>query len=469
MTSLSIKWRISLWVSAVLVAVIITICIVAYNEFEESHLRNLDQTIEAMADGIVASLDNISNRETWTEEVSKVTGSLTGNSTFFYRIWLDDSSSDLLAGQSAESEQGRWLHELSEQNRPVIEESSFVNKGIPGNEYRIAWLRHKINGDVVNIAVAGSSHFTFHEMHEFLKLLFILGAGLILSSVIATFWTVRCGLLPIDITAKKLKDITYPKVRESIFDNKKAPKELSPFLEALNDMLNRLDRILEQQKQFTSDAAHELRTPLSLAKSTLQAAQMLQSDRERCVAAIDETLEDIERMEKIIRQMLLLARMDEVDVNDSDGEVRLDVLLKELAETYGKKMELSGGRVTLDEPPDTIVHGNIDELIRLFSNILDNAVKYGPPKGTIHVSLRPDSDRHVIVDIHDEGGGIPPESLAHLFDRFYRVDPSRSQKTGGAGLGLAIARAIARRHRGDISISSDPGHGTLVRTRLARL
>ena len=132
-------------------------------------------------------------------------------------------------------------------------------------------------------------------------------------------------------------------------------------------------------------------------------------------------------------------------------------------------MELSGGRVTLDEPPDTIVHGNIDELIRLFSNILDNAVKYGPPKGTIHVSLRPDSDRHVIVDIHDEGGGIPPESLAHLFDRFYRVDPSRSQKTGGAGLGLAIARAIARRHRGDISISSDPGHGTLVRTRLARL
>ena len=469
MTSLSIKWRISLWISAVLIAVITIISVVAYNEFEESHLRSLDQTITAMAEGIVASLDNISNKEKWTEEVSQLTGGLDKKSSFFYRIWLDGSSSDLLTGQGPDSEQDRRLHELSEQNKPAIENYTFANIGVSGSEYRAVWMRHKINGDVVNIAVAGSSHFTYHEMHEFLRLLLILGAALIIGSIIATVWTVRCCLLPIEIAAKRLQNITHPKIRDVVFDNAKAPKELSPFIKALNDMLSRLDRVLQQQKQFTSDAAHELRTPLSLAKSTLQAAQILQSERERYMAAINDTLEDIERMEKIIQQMLILAHMDEMGQDDTNNEeVQLDVLLRELAETYRKKMELSGGKVILENIPDTTVHGNIDELIRLFSNVLDNAAKYGPPNGTIRISLENNSNNHISINIHDEGGSIPPESLPHLFDRFYRVDPSRSKKTGGAGLGLAIAREIAIRHKGDISITSDPSSGTLVSIQLAR-
>ena len=468
MTSLSIKWRISLWITAVLIAVIVTISIVASNEFEESHLRSLDQTITAMADGIVASLDNISNKEKWTEEVSKLTSGLDKKSSFFYRIWLDESSSDLLTGQSPDSEQDHWLHELSEQIKPAIENATFVNIGIQGNEYRAVWMRHRINGDVVNIAVAGSSHFTFHEMHEFIRLLFILGIALIISSFVAIVWTVRCCLLPIDITAKKLHNITHPKIREVIYDNRKVPKELSPFIEALNDMLSRLDRVLQQQKQFTSDAAHELRTPLSLIKSTLQTTQMLQSEQERYQAAINDSLEDIDRMEKIIRQMLILARLDEVELDKTHEEVQIDVLLKELAETFDKKMKISDGKVIFEEHPEVIIHGNIDELIHLFSNILENAAKYGPANGTISISLKSESDNYIIVTIHDQGGEIPNESIPHLFDRFYRVDPSRSPKTGGAGLGLAIAREIALRHNGDISITSNPDKGTFVTIRLTR-
>lgn len=467
MTSLSIKWRISLWISVVLIVVITIICIVAYNEFEESHLRNIDQTLLAMADGITASLDNISDKKKWTEEVNGLTEGSKGNSSFYYRIWKDGSHSDLLVNQISSSEREHSLHALPERNKPQIDQPSFINIGIPGNEYRAVWIRHKLNGDIVNIAVAGSSHFTFHEMHEFLRLLLVLGSILIISSVLATFWTVRCCLLPIDITAKRLKNITHPKVNEVIFDNKKAPKELSPFIEALNDMLSRLDRILQQQKQFTSDAAHELRTPLSLAKSTLQTSQILAGQREQDLAAIDDALEDIERMEKIIQQMLILARLDEVSIKDADGEVQVDVLLRELAETYDKKMLKSGGHVILEEIPDTAIHGNIDELIRLFTNILDNATKYGPSDGIIRISLKSGPESYITINIQDEGGSIPPESIPHLFERFYRVEPSRSKKTGGAGLGLAIAREIALRHKGDISITSNPDNGTYVSVRLA--
>ncbi len=468
MTSLSLKWRISLWISAVLMAVIVIISVVAYIEFEESHLRSNDRTLKAMANGIVSSLDTSSNKEKWAEEVSKVTGSSDENPSTLYRIWLDGSSVDLLTSDTPDSEHGRWLHELPEQNRPLIEESNFMNISLSGNEYRAVWLRHKINGGIVNIVVAGSSYFTYHEMHEFLRLLLILGTSLIIGSVVVTMWTVRGGLRPIDLTAERLQVITHPNIGEVIFDDKKVPKELSPFVVALNDMLSRLDRVLQQQKQFTSDAAHELRTPLSLAKSTLQAAQIHQRQSGEYRQAINDSLEDIARMEHLIEQLLVLARLDEVGRDIAKGEVQLDVLLCELTETYGKKMERSGGKVIFEEPPDMTIQGDLDELIRLFSNVLDNATKYGPPDGTISVSLGYGPDDYATVRIHNKGGHISPEVLPHLFDRFYRADPSRSKSTGGAGLGLAIAREIARRHNGDISITSSPDSGTLVCIRLAR-
>ncbi len=515
MTSLSIKWRISLWISAVLLAVIATISVAAYNEFEESHLRNLNRTLDAMANGILSSLDTSSNKEKWAAEVSKVTGQTGSNPPVLYRIWLDGSSEDLLAGDAPDprfclstEKRGGWLHNLPEQNKPAVEKNNFMNIGLPGNEYRANWLRHKINGDIVNIVVAGSSHYTYHEMSEFLTLLLILGASLIIGSIIATMWTVRCNLRPIAQTAEQLQKINQPNLGGITFDAQRVPKELRPFVEALNALLGRLDRVLSRQRQFTSDAAHELRTPLSLAKSTLQAAQItLQrsgagsqgsgvSGQEGQVSrdegrgtrdessifhlpssigrepdeyrqAINDSLDALARMEHLIEQLLLLARLDESGRIRSQEDVRLDVLLRELAETYGEKMSHSAGKVIFEESPEIIIQGDLDELIRLFSNILDNACKYGPAGGTIKITLASEPAGYVTVSIHDQGGSIPPDALPHLFDRFYRADPSRSKSTGGAGLGLAIARQIARHHNGDISITSSPTGGTLVSIRLA--
>ena len=469
MTPLSLKWRISLWISAVLITVIAVISFVAYNEFKESHLRITDEALRAMVNGIVSSLDTISDKEKWAEEVKKVTGRTEENPSALYRIWLDGSSADLIVSDSRDSVYGHWLHDLSEQNKPSIEGLNYLNIGLPHNEYRAVWIRHKINGEIANIVIADSSHFTYHELYEFLRLLLVLGTGLIIGSIVATMWTVRCALLPIDMTAKRLHDITRPNVGEVTFDYKKVPKELRPFVDALNDMLKRLDRVLQRQKQFTSDAAHELRTPLSLAKSTLQAAQIHDRQTAEYRQAIKDSLEDIARMEQLIEQLLVLARLEEDERHSTTSEVQLDVLLRELSETYGKKMERSGGEVIFEESPNITVQGNIDELIRLFSNVLDNASKYGPPSGTIHLSLETESNGYIKVCIHDEGGNIPPDTLPHIFDRFYRAEPSRSKSTGGTGLGLAIAREIARRHNGDISITSSHNSGTLVSIRLPRM
>jgi len=469
MICISLKWRVSLWVTAVLVAVIVTISIVSYFEFEESHLGQIDRTLLAMANRIMASLDDHQGQEELEREIRAVTATSASNGTYFsFRIWMEDSSTDLLVSDAPDSEHGQWLHELQEQNAPAKEQYVLMNIGQRGNEYRAIWMRHTIDDRVVNIAVAGSSHFTFHELREFLQLLLILGASLIIGSVVAIMWTVRCGLRPIDTTAKQLQEIKYPNLTKTIFDTKKVPEELHPFVNALHDMLDRLNSVLQRQKQFTSDAAHELRTPLASAKSTLQATQMHQRQPDEYRQAIRDTLEDVARLERLIEQLLILSRMDEAGMQTVKDDVQLEVLLRELAESYNEKAKQEGGKVILAESSATTIQGNLDELARLFSNVLDNAVRYGPSGGTISMALRPASDGYATVSIQDEGSNIPPEAIPRLFDRFYRVDHSRSSSTGGVGLGLAIARQIARRHNGDISITSDPDSGTIVSIRLAR-
>ncbi|MBL7187661.1 MAG: hypothetical protein ISS70_15170 [Phycisphaerae bacterium] len=466
MTSLSLKWRVSLWVSAVIAAVIATISIVAKVEFEESHLRSIDRTLLAMANGIAASLNDPQGDEELMRDIQAVTGRPGRNSSTSYRIWMDGSSTDLLASDTPDSKYGRWLRELPDRSSPAQEELTFVNIGQPHDEYRAVWMREKTDEGTVNIVVADSSHFSHHEMYEFERLLLVLGGSLILGSVVAVMWTVRCGLRPIHVTAERLNHIYHissPNAEKAFLDDLKIPDELRPFVEALRNMLNRLDRVLQQQKQFTSDAAHELRTPLALAKSTLQTAQMNQEDASENRQAIVDVLKDVVRMEHLTEQLLVLARMDETN-EQVITEVQLDVLLSELAETFGEKIRSSGGKVILEGLPVTTVRGNLDELIRVFSNVLDNAAKYGPSNGAVRITLEHTPDSYATARIHDEGGSIPADALPHLCDRFYRADQSRCSSTGGAGLGLAIAREIVSRHDGNISITSDAGSGTLDST-----
>jgi heavy metal sensor kinase len=463
MICLSLKWRVSLWVTVVLVAVITTLSIVAYFEFEEYHLREVDRTLLAMAKGILANLNDHHSQEELEREARSVTETSGPNTTYFsYRIWIKGSSADLIVSDTPDSEYWRRLHKLPEQNAPANEQYAFMNIGQRGNEYRAIWVRHTIDKGIVNIVVAGSSHFTFHELHEFLQLLLILGASLVIGSIVAIMWTVRCALRPIDITAKQLQEITHPNVKKNIFDEKKLPEELRPFLDALNDMLDRLNAVLERQKEFTSDAAHELRTPLASAKSTLQVTQMQQRQPDEYRQAIHNTLEDIARLERLIEQLLIMSRMDEGETQTVKDDIQLDVLLSELAETYNEKAKQEGGKVVLAESSAITIKGNLDELARLFSNVLDNAVRYGRSGGIVSIALRPGSDGYATVSIHDDGGNIPSNAIPRLFDRFYRVDHSRSSSTGGVGLGLPIAQEIAHRHDGDIEITSDPITGTTV-------
>jgi signal transduction histidine kinase len=220
---------------------------------------------------------------------------------------------------------------------------------------------------------------------------------------------------------------------------------------------------MRSQKRFITDASHELRTPLAVAKSTIQTARLRQRSDQEYRQTLDELLNDIDRLDRLACQLLDLARLEENETPTVAEDVPLAPLLGDLVEQYHAQAAANGGKMVFESGgAAATVRGNPAELARLFGNLIDNAVKHGPRGGTVHVGLAADGANGCRVTVHDEGGAIPPDQLARLFERFYRADASRSRITGGSGLGLAISQEIALRHGGEIRIASSPDEGTAV-------
>ena len=226
-------------------------------------------------------------------------------------------------------------------------------------------------------------------------------------------------------------------------------------------MLERLDSAMRQQKIFIADASHELRTPIAVAKSTLQATLAIPRSPEEYRQALQEATDDLRRMERLVDDLLTLAHLEENPSPMQSRELDLNELLKDVAEAALPRISSAGGRLVCELAPFHFT-GDPEQLRRLFANLLDNALRHGPAGGEVRLTLRHQEGMAEIL-VHDEGGAISPEDLPYLFDRFYRADRSRSQSTGGIGLGLAIAKAIILRHGGAIRIESTVAAGTSVR------
>jgi len=267
----------------------------------------------------------------------------------------------------------------------------------------------------------------------------------------------RRALTPVDRIARTAQEIGESDLSRRINVNTK--DELGRLATTLNDMIGRLDKAFQRQKQFTSDASHDLRTPLAV----IEAESTLALQKERPSSDYRQSLEIIaqeaRQMSSLIDQLLALARADAGKQQWSFAEVHLGKLITDLSsdvEVLCQEKRLtfrSGGT------PDLVVKGDEARLRQLLMNLLDNAVRYTPAPGTVSVSLRREGQMAVIA-IGDTGIGIPSEDMPFIFDRFYRVGKSRSHAEGGSGLGLAICRRIAEAHGGKIAVESQVGAGS---------
>ena len=274
------------------------------------------------------------------------------------------------------------------------------------------------------------------------------------------------GLLAIGLTYRAVGRMLRPlkKLTDSVeaVDEQNLNRRVEPggaqgevlvLTESFNGMLDRLEEAFLIQKSFAANAAHELKTPLAVIKSSLEMNPHPET------ADYQEFMEDtgksLERIIKTVEGLLSLANLASVE---TDQKVEVSALIRQaVQELSGKAKSAQVEMSVFCEEAE--VNGNPSLLYRAFYNLIENAIKYNRVGGQVRIAIKPDKE-HVMVQITDNGIGIEAEAVGHIFEPFFRADQSRSQKIPGSGLGLAVVKMILDKHEGEISVESQAGKGT---------
>jgi signal transduction histidine kinase len=241
--------------------------------------------------------------------------------------------------------------------------------------------------------------------------------------------------------------------------------EVGRLAATFDSMLMRLDEAFQREQQFVANASHELRTPLTAMQTIISSTLARPRPPKEYEQALSDLDEEADRMRTMTEGLLLLARND-VPRPEMFETLDLSLLLEDVVESLRPLAEDKGLELICDVPKELILTGDNDGLIRLFVNLLGNAIKY-TEQGRVTVSAGQDRNGTVSITVVDTGDGIAPEQLPYIFDRFYRADKSRS--TAGVGLGLAIAAEVAHAHSGTIKVDSEIGAGSTFTVQLAQI
>jgi signal transduction histidine kinase len=277
------------------------------------------------------------------------------------------------------------------------------------------------------------------------------------------FWLLNRGLAPLRQLAAEAAGVSVNSWNFVPPERARMVKELAPLTNALETVLTGLEHAFMQQRRFVGDAAHELKTAVAVLKSSLQLLTLKQRTALEYEQGIERCQLDCERLEETVAKMLTLAR---AETTAASPEMAADLaeVLRQVTEQFESMAELKHLKIILLAEEPVLVDIDREQLQLLCSNLLLNALQHSAAGSAVRAVVQQDGTRAELT-IEDVGEGIAPEDLPHVFERFYRGDPSRSRNTGGTGLGLAICKAITSRWQGTIEIASDLGVGTKVNVR----
>ncbi len=274
-------------------------------------------------------------------------------------------------------------------------------------------------------------------------------------------------LRPVDRVSSLASRISHANLKERI-EHRGPEDEVKRLADTFDSMLERLESAFESQKQFVQDASHELRTPIAIAQTNIEVLEMeKRATKEDYKQLVDILKQSLQRMNDINNSLLLLSE----GTPSQSRWAGVDVISL-LSEVYGEtRAEAKAAGINLEwQPADSnlSVRGDVMQLKQAMINLIDNAIKYNRPGGSVKLSTRADG-QSVIIDVSDTGIGISAEDLPHIFERFFRVEKSRSREQGGSGLGLAIVKKIVEDHGGMVSTESAVGEGSTFRISLPGL
>lgn len=441
--SASIRTRITLWHTLMMALVLAVFALGTYAYVRESLFSQIDARMDANLNlfaktkhAEVSDLDEI-------ERHSPVLAfSVLENGSPYYMSdgW---STAKLDAAGSAPSS-GRWIY-ISPQ----------------GNIFHLKEIALLIDGINLLITTAEQSEQIHHGLDR-LGLTLLVGFPVtLLLSLFGGYFLAGRMLKPLQHITQRARSISAENLNERL-DITNPHDELGQLSTILNDAFARLDDTFKRLKCFTQDAAHELRTPLAVLRSVGEVSLQKPREPETYREVIGSMLEEVDRLGRLVGGLLTLARAESDQYSAPKKSESLQSLVQEVVECLLVLAEEKNQILAFDAPKPLLSNIDYDTVRLALMNLIANALRFTPEGGTIKVSLR-DCGNSAAIEIQDNGPGIAPEHHQYIFERFYRVDSSRSHDTGGTGLGLAIARWAVEANNGRIEMESLTGLGSLFR------
>lgn len=295
-------------------------------------------------------------------------------------------------------------------------------------------------------------------LHAWLLVLVLGLALLVFLAVLGGYLLVQRALRPVDRIIHSAERISSRNLAERL-PVPNTRDELERLSTALNGMIRRLDEGFQHSQRFLADASHELRTPLTMMQAGLESVIESTPEKNEVREFAGSSLEEVERLKGIVEGLFTLSRLDAGEALQQSALFDLG----ELATTTTDQMVLLAEdrkiRVTCHAPEKVMVEGDRARMKQVIVNLLDNAIKYTPHGGRIDVRVMT-RETKAVLEVSDNGIGIPRDALPFVFERFYRVDKARSREFGGAGLGLSIVRSICAAHKGQVEVHSEEGKGS---------
>ncbi|MBF0120700.1 MAG: HAMP domain-containing protein [Desulfobacterales bacterium] len=477
----SIRFKIILWYMFVLSLTLLFFSMLLYKSLSEKLYSDLDELLQSRAKGIIDSIDTY-----WeTERLEAIADGVKfdifskANNINFIKIaqrWVEERSKDpklvnvivqifdandkLIASSkdmpviiSKKNDQLKSLNQKDGYFETVTAEFK-TGRQQPLRTFTVPVVEHYNVAYIVKIISQVSSIDL--ALQDFRMLLFIfLPITVFVTGIIGSLLS-KITLSPVDKMINVIHNINAKnmKLRIGTPDTK---DEIRRLADTFNDMLSRLEHSFSTQKKFIEDLTHELKTPLSILKGEIEVVLHKGRSQEEYVLLLNSNLEEINRITKIVEDLLILARFDSCVLNLDIKQINISILIQEITEIINILAKQKNIQFILSVDENVNIAGDKDKLSRLFLNIIDNAIKYTSEYGKLTVSINKEKDFAKIV-ITDTGIGISEEDLPYIFDRFYRADKSRIK--AGFGLGLSIAKSIAEAHGGSIEAYSKLGQGS---------
>lgn len=458
MKSLGLKTRLTFWYSGVMAGLLIAVSLVVFAAVRHQLHSNLDGSLRA-AGKALASVDRPELTSPPEEIFSRLFPRLSPDQFLDRTFQLLDLAGEIRLRSLSLGGTHIKLSPLARTNALRGEgtaETVYPPERPPIRVYTQPVIR---SGRVVNFVQVAAS---FAEVNRTLRRLALILLGVVPSAVVLAGlggWALaRRALRPVDEVAAAARRITAERLNERIA-RPESDDELARLVDTLNAMIARLEMAFDRVREFSADASHELKTPLTILRGEVEL--LLSSERtfEDYKRGLRVILEEVRRMSEIVEDLLTLAKADLGATQLYFAPVDLADLITEVFEKAKSLPEAEGKQFTLSRRDPLVIEGDADRLRQMVMNLVVNAFRYTPPGGKIDVSLG-GVDGRTVISVADTGIGISEKDIDRIFDRFYRAPEARTMGAGGSGLGLNICKWIAEAHGGTIRVRSRLGKGS---------